>query len=184
MKAEKVLKIISSSFVRIAIILLIISVSIGCSNSSSDDPTRSDVRFTDMGDGTVIDEDSGLIWLKDADALGMENWDNAKTAAATLDEGDFDWLTDGSSEGDWRIPTQKEWEAFVDTNYFNPALSNAAGTSKWTEGDAFNNVKPRYYWSSTEFNTNVARSMSMLSGSVGYDFKDNIYYVWPVLSDN
>jgi hypothetical protein len=65
-------------------------------------------RFTDEGNGTVYDWDSGLIWLKDANAFGQRNWWDAKAAAATLDEGDFAWLTDGSSEGDWRLATKYE----------------------------------------------------------------------------
>ncbi len=101
-------------------------------------------RFSDMSDGTVKDNESGLIWLKDAscselaetDVDGKANWQTAKDAAAVLASGTCG-LTDGSSASDWRLPTKEEWEAFVDTNYLNPALSNTAGTAKWTEGNAF-----------------------------------------------
>ena len=34
-------------------------------------------RFTDNGNGTVVDNDSGLIWLKDAHCLGIMNWYDA-----------------------------------------------------------------------------------------------------------
>lgn len=141
-------------------------------------------RFEDMGDGTVRDNNSGLIWLKDANALDRQNWNNAETAAAGLDEGDFTWLTDGSSEGDWRQPTKSEWEAFVDNTYSDPTLCNAAGDRKWAEGDAFIGVQSSYYWSSTEYNTSNAWHVHMLKGSVFYNVKGGYYYVWPVRSDN
>ncbi len=65
-------------------------------------------RFKDNCNGTVTDNLSGLIWLQNAIAFGQQNWWNANAAAATLDAGDFEWLTDGSSEGDWRLPTKLE----------------------------------------------------------------------------
>ncbi len=65
-------------------------------------------RFKDNCDGTVTDNLSGFIWLQYATAFGAMNWGNANDAAATLDENDFEWLTDGSSEGNWRLPTKLE----------------------------------------------------------------------------
>ncbi len=65
-------------------------------------------RFTDEGNGTVYDWNSGLIWLQNGNAFGQRNWLAAKAEAAALDEGDFAWLTDGSSEGDWRLATKYE----------------------------------------------------------------------------
>ncbi len=141
-------------------------------------------RFSDMGDGTVRDEDSGLIWLKNANAFGDENWNNAMTSAATLDEGDFTWLTDGSSEGDWRLPTKAEWEAFVDL-YENPALSNAAGDSQWSEGDSFSSVQSGdFYWSSTGAGATQAWYMDLYVGET--DYRDTQFFnvVWPVRLDN
>ncbi len=184
MKAGKVLNIISAFFVKIAIILLMISASIGCSSSCSDYSKPYSVRFTDMGDGTVRDDDSGLIWLKDADALGMEDWDNTMKAATTLDEGDFEWLTDGSSEGDWRIPTNAEWESFVDASYYNPALCNASGKSHWSPSDAFSDVQSDAYWSSNMLDAYTIWFMSLCDGRVYADVRSRSHYVWPVRSAN
>ncbi len=124
--------------------------------------------------------------MKDANAFGYENWNNAMTAAATLDAGDFAWLTDGSSEGEWRLPTMGEWEAFVDTTYTNPALSNAAGDGKWSDGDVFNNVQTMEgYWSSTGSGTSSAWYVSMSNGNPYIGDKDErLLVVWPVRSDN
>ncbi|HOP46380.1 MAG TPA: DUF1566 domain-containing protein [Desulfobacteraceae bacterium] len=70
-------------------------------------------RFTDNGNGTVTDNMTGLIWMKNArctefyfnDTTGknQRNWNNALTAANNLSAG-YCGLTDGSSSGDWRLP--------------------------------------------------------------------------------
>jgi hypothetical protein len=138
-------------------------------------------RFTDNGNGTVTDNLTGLIWLKNANCFGTKNWDDAMDKAAALHTGECG-LTDGSSNGDWRLPTKEEWEAFIDTNYFNPALSNAAGTGKWSEGDAFNNVQCNYYWSSTPYEsyTDNAWFVNIVHGYVYDPSKSYNFYVWPV----
>ena len=138
-------------------------------------------RFVDLGDGTVRDTSTGLIWLKDANCFGIKNWDDAMDKAATLHTGECG-LTDGSSKGDWRLPTKEEWEALFDTNYYGPALSNAAGTGKWSEGDAFTNVQSRFYWTSITYASsgNVSLAVRLSNGLVSSYDKANSYYVWPV----
>jgi hypothetical protein len=116
-------------------------------------------RFTDMGNGTIRDNESGLIWLKDAscstlagvNTTGRANWDTATGAANTLAHTDpvTCGLTDTSSSGDWRLPTNAEWDAFLSHVYDSLALANTVGTRQWSEGDAFVDVFARPYWSST-----------------------------------
>ena len=36
-----------------------------------------DPRFTDNGDGTITDNLTGLMWLKDANCFGSQTWTNA-----------------------------------------------------------------------------------------------------------
>ncbi len=105
------------------------------------------------------------------------------TAAATLNDGEHG-LTDGSSEGDWRLPTKAEWQAFYDTNYSDPPLCNEAGTAQWTQGDAFIDVLSGLYWSSTEYNSLKAWFAGMNGGVMGHYNKGMWLYVWPVRSDN
>ena len=152
---------------------------IGAGKSEPNKPPNP--RFTDNNNGTVTDNRTGLIWLKNANCFGIKNWDEAIDKAAALHSGECG-LTDGSSKGDWRLPTKEEWETFIDPNYFDPALSNAAGTGKWSEGDAFNNVQSDYYWSSTTHDTftSFARNMYMYDGSVGHGLRTNSTYVWLV----
>jgi len=140
-------------------------------------------RFTDMGDGTIRDNDTGLIWLKNANCFGSKSWQDAMDAAEGLADGTCG-LTDESEAGDWRLPTTEEWKAFMSPLYDNPALVNTGGIAQWKEGDAFTGVQSQYHWSSTEYNSYVAWRVSMYNGQVGNSNKGYRYYVWPVRSDN
>ena len=62
-----------------------------------------DPRFTDNGDGTVTDNLTGLIWLKNANCFGQRTWANALSDCNNLASGSCG-LTDGSSAGDWSLP--------------------------------------------------------------------------------
>jgi hypothetical protein len=145
-----------------------------------------EVRFNDLGNGTVQDSTTGLIWLKDANCFGRMFFDAANAAAASLASGQCG-LTDGSTAGDWRLPTKEEWQAFIDTNYTNPVLSNAAGTNKWSQGDAFDNVgKHKGFWSSTTSvdSTSVVWYVNMGDGLMGKLTKRYNVTVWPVRDGN
>jgi hypothetical protein len=61
-------------------------------------------RLTDNGNGTVTDNLTGLIWMKNAIAFGIKTWADALTAANTLASGSGG-LTDGSQAGD--APAQR-----------------------------------------------------------------------------
>ncbi len=91
-------------------------------------------------------------------------------------------LTDGSKAGDWRLPNKTELERLIDFAYYGPALSNAGGTSQWSEGNPFVGVQSNYYWSGTTYShyTTYAWNVHLHNGYVNYDDKSNTYYVWPV----
>jgi Protein of unknown function (DUF1566) len=86
-------------------------------------------RFTDQSNGTVRDNLTGLIWLKLATCFGDQSWQQALDAANALASGSCG-LSDGSVAGDWRLPNIRELLSLIDFGFFNPALSNAAGTGK------------------------------------------------------
>ncbi len=140
-------------------------------------------RFKDNGNGTgtVTDKLTKLIWLKNANAFGLRTWEQALSDANTLDSG-LAGLTDGSVAGGWRLPNVKELQSLIDFAYYSPALSNAAGTSKWTSGDAFIGVQSDVYWSSTTCSGSTPDAFYMyLANSVtGYTSKTDKLYVWPV----
>ena len=142
-------------------------------------------RFTDNGDGTVTDNLTGLIWLKNANCFGTRTWGNALSDCNNLDNGTCE-LTDGSQAGDWRLPNVKELQSLIDYEYYNPALPNTDATDKWTQGEPFTNVQSNYYWSGTSYayNPTSAWNVSMYIGSVNLNSKTYYSYVWPVRSDN
>ncbi len=102
---------------------------------------------------------------------------------AGLKSGTFE-LTDGSQEGDWRLPTDAEWLEFVDRDYYDPALCNAEGNAQWTWDDIFTYVDNWRYWSRDEVGADWARYMYMVSGYMSSDNKNTINFTWPVRDDN
>jgi len=141
------------------------------------------IRFTDMGNGTIRDNDTGLIWLKDANAFGLMDWDDAMNEVASLANGQCG-LTDGSEAGDWKLPSKAEWETFYSADYDYPALVNTVGDAQWSEGDAFTEVQSNRYWSSTEYDSGFAWSAGMYYGYMAFNNKAHDGYVWAVRSDN
>jgi len=138
-------------------------------------------RFTDNDDGTVTDNFTNLIWLKDASCFGRQKWAIALSDSNNLSEGSCD-LTDGSSAGDWRLPNRNELNSLINAEYSSPAMSNAAGTAKWGEGDGFSGVQIGSYWTATTVADadNLAWSVNLNRGSINIGGKTYTNYVWPV----
>ena len=130
-------------------------------------------RFTDNSDGTVTDNLTGLIWLKDANCFLARTWNNALSDCNGLADGSCG-LTDSSSAGDWRLPNYKELFSLIDANNYSPALPS---------GNPFSNVMPNsgYHTSTTVLTqTNYAWLLYMDFGDVTFDNKIKVSYVWPV----
>ena len=130
-------------------------------------------RFTDNSNGTVTDNLSGLIWLKNTDCfINSRTWTTALNDAKRLNSGECG-LTDGSAEGAWRLPNIKELQSLVDFGQFWPALPS---------GHPFSSALPGYYWSSTTrvYDTTYAWSMGLIEGNISSDNKASGLFVWPV----
>jgi hypothetical protein len=148
-------------------------------------------RFTDNEDGTVTDNCTGLVWLKDANRFSTRNWNDALNFCNTL-AADVTSLTDGSVAGDWRLPNIRELHSLVHFGFYRPALSNTIGTSQWTEGDPFSGVVASefsdYYWSSTSYsdpnNTDYAWFVAFRDGDMYRQQKNNGSRVWCVRDGN
>ena len=141
-----------------------------------------DPRFTDNGNGTVTDNLTGLIWLKNASCF-YSTWATALSDANTLNSGECG-LTDGSVEGAWRLPNVRELHSLIYYGIYNPAVPNTAGTGQWTEGDPFTGLRAmNNYWSSTSYADDpyVAFIVHLYDGHVvGGNKQAGPYYVWPV----
>jgi len=98
-------------------------------------------RFVDNQNGTVTDNLTGLIWLKNAGCFAPTVWASALADVNQLASGACG-LTDGSTAGQWRLPNLVELESMVDVSASNPAV---------TAGSPFTNVSNGIYWSSTAY---------------------------------
>jgi Protein of unknown function (DUF1566) len=158
---------------------------INCAGTGQDGDIQAGVpfpspRFIDKRNGTVKDKLTGLTWLKNANCFGDVRQDLALALANTLARGRCD-LSDGSAAGDWRLPNIKELQSLIDFGFGKPALSNAAGTAQWTQGDAFLNLQARY-WSSTSDaqSPNDALLIMLNGGGMFGSHKTNTAPLWPV----
>lgn len=151
-------------------------------------------RFTGNGDGTVTDNLTGLVWLRDANCTetvggvakgsGFLTWPDALTWSNHLATGNCA-LNDGSHAGDWRLPNKKELASLVDLERAAPAVPNAAGSGGWTAGDPFVNLPfgtSIYLWTSTTVPDSLARAwqVDLWDGWQVSRPKTNNGYVWPV----
>jgi hypothetical protein len=141
-------------------------------------------RFTDNSNGTVTDNLTGLIWLKNANCTdtsggivrsgGTLVWADALTWSNGVANG-ICGLTDGSTAGAWRLPNITELESLVDAERSNPALPS---------GHPFTSVQSSPYWSSSSYsnNTTNAWNVGMVDGSLNGGTGKTIFslYVWPV----
>ncbi len=154
-------------------------------------------RFTDNGDGTVTDNLTDLVWLKDSyctDTVGGINngsaaltWADAITWSNGMADGSCG-LTDGSTAGDWRLPNIKEFQSLIHFGYSAPPVSNTAGTGKWSAGDPFSTIPTdfNWYWSSTTVagSTSNAWYINMTRGETDTYSKTSYLSVWPVRDGN
>ncbi|MFO1421394.1 MAG: DUF1566 domain-containing protein [Candidatus Competibacteraceae bacterium] len=138
-------------------------------------------RFTDNGNGTVTDNLTGLVWLKNVGCTGTMTWSAARTWAAALAAGSCG-LSDGSTAGQWRLPTIKELSSLIHAGVGSPAVPNSAGTGRWQEGDPFAGVQSNAYWSSTTYvpDSSYAWDAYLADGNVSAISKTSSYYAWPV----
>ncbi len=94
---------------------------IDCPGTGQDGDVRAgggnwpEARFTDNNDGTLTDNLTGLVWLRNANCNGYIYWDDALTWAKTLADGACG-LTDGSAAGGWRLPNILELESLVNVD--------------------------------------------------------------------
>ena len=156
-------------------------------DGSIDEVGCTEPRFTDMEDGTIRDNNSGLFWLKNANEFSSMSWVDASSMASTLSSGEHG-LEDGSIDGDWRLPTLSEWAAFLSPGvYSDPALTNTLGDAKWSEGDAFVGVPTTpyaFHWTSTYQANEYYKIVMINNGYSTQAYKYDSQMVWPVRSGN
>ena len=130
------------------------------------------LRFTDNNDGTVTDNMTGLIWLRNANCFDQKLWSEALSDCNSLANG-ICGLTDGSSPGDWHLANIKELQSLIDFGNTSPALPS---------DHLFTDIQPGWYWSGTPCAglTDDVWVVNMASGFTGYFNKPSSIHVWPV----
>ncbi len=167
-------------------------------------PDHSGNIYVNCGNGTVTDNRTGLVWLADANCLGLVTWYEAMEFVAGLKDiqpadsaaaADDCGLSDGSSSGEWRLPSLDEWEAMVADavalGCSDPPITYDDGTLCWSTicglvgvRCSFSDVEPFFYWSSTTRaeNPGNAWAVSMFDGRVAAGVKLSNGAVWLVRS--
>jgi hypothetical protein len=145
-------------------------------------------RFTDLGNGTITDNLTGLTWTKDANGPGpisctpatTKTWQGALNYIKCLNTNSY------LGHNDWRLPNRKELFSLIDRSKYSPALPT---------GHPFQRVQSNsfleQYWSSTTRadGASSAFTVSMADGSVDYGDKSHSYtvsrhlYVWPIRTE-
>lgn len=129
------------------------------------------LSYTDNGDGTITDNNTGLMWEKKDDSGGLHDKDNVyRWSGNGTQETIGDWLDDVNAEGGtgyaghngWRIPNIKELQSLVD---YSIPIPFPGPTINATFGPTVESS----YWSSTSyaFNPSDAWNVSFLDGFVG-----------------
>lgn len=152
---------------------------IPCAGTGQDGDIRAGVqtpgpRFTEEGDGMVLDNMTGLLWLKNGNCvntnypelsndLGKVSWQMALDFVAGVNTGTYYCGTDAVG---WRLPNVRELLSLIDYE------------SVWGRGSAlphpFQNVASNY-WSSTTGPSNAAYAVDLVKGQSNHRQKNLPY---------
>ncbi len=129
-------------------------------------------RLVDHNDGTVTDNLTALMWMRDADtANGSMTWQEALDHVDSLNNQQY------LGYEDWRLPNRKELLSLVDFAGFQPALP---------DNHPFINVAGPYsggYWTSTTCGNSASYAWNISltwGGDIEVYGKTSQLFVWPV----
>jgi hypothetical protein len=102
-------------------------------------------NFEDLGDGTILDKATGLMWSQDDSQKGM-NWEAALAWAQQMNAENY------LGYSDWRLPNAKELQSIVDYNVSpqhdgKAAISTLFNSTTITVEDGSQNYP--FFWTST-----------------------------------
>lgn len=125
-------------------------------------------RYTDTGNGTAIDNLTGLEWVK-APALLAGNASTKDWNTAVL----FCSFLSYAGTNDWRLPSHKELFSMIDFGQSTPPLPS---------GHPFSGIVIDDYWTGSthpSFSTHAGATF-MTDGSTAHKLKTSSQRVWPV----
>jgi hypothetical protein len=155
------------------------------------------LSYVDNGDGTITDNNTGLMWEKQDDSGGIHDKDNRYTWSTETENTEnmdgtmvtvfLDTLNDVAGGGascfaghcDWRIPNGRELDSIVDWEVLSPSidpifhqLETCTGCTDVTLATC-SCTASSFYWSSTTFAAQPrdAWAVGFSNGSVTVNFK-------------
>ena len=141
------------------------------------------LSYTDNGDGTITDNNTGLMWEKKSDDGSIHDrdttytWDDAFAVhvAGLNAGGGFGGYTD------WRLPDAKELQSIVDYERVNPSIDPAfnTGCAPACTVTTCSCTGSSYYWSSTSVAFNLLNAWRVFfnGGTVSALNKSNVTFV-------
>ena len=131
-------------------------------------------RFTAQANtNQILDNLTGLIWMRDADLFGVTNWLAALSICNNLDYG---------GKTDWRLPNRREMQSILTVGFNGPSIPNTAGTGKWTANQPFATIRSGKYWNSTTYSgdSNNAWLNNLSTGGGSQEDKSSANYFWAI----
>ena len=160
------------------IVIFALVIAMGKKEDLKEKPAFNGPRFTDNNNGTVKDNSTGLIWLKDANCFGKMTWQSALNTVSDFNANPTsyncaDYDENNPPYNDWRLPNVIELHSQTDFSRYGPAISSS---------HPFVNVDGiGYYWSSsTLFTFSYARNIYKWNGDLSARTKTSNFYNWPV----
>lgn len=157
-------------------------MSIACTGTGQDGDTLAGapLSYTDNGDGTITDNNTGLMWEKKTNCstpdttadphcyLNTYTWQQALDYVAALNNECF------AGHCDWRLSNVKELQSIVNYQQYSPAVSSAFNDC--ANGSC---TSSSYYWSSSSYayNPNSASFVYFYDGNVYASYKNGNGYV-------
>ena len=137
-------------------------------DDASYQPAISSPSFAVNGNGTTIDNVTGLMWVSSSSAT-MYNWQTALSSCAGITAGSLNFGSGYAGYTDWRLPNVRELMSIVDYGLYAPAINSVAFPATRV-------ATP--YWTSTTYrpsvnnavvvNFNTGGVMSLMKTASGY----------------
>jgi len=116
-------------------------------------------RFTDNGDGTVTDENTKMMWIKDPSHAGIGEiytWNGALDAPESFSYAGYD---------DWQLPTVEQLSILRNAGEADPKI------------DSEFICESAKYWVSSEYDGTNAFAVNFENGELGKSEKSNKHYI-------
>jgi len=161
---------------------------------------NSEAALYDRGNGMIYDDVLGITWLEDANYAKTSGYRDDDNGMMTWDEA-MAWADQLNYKGytDWRLPITP-FDSFNSSAGFNITSSemgymyyvnlNEVSQDGIDQMSFFNDIVPRFYWSSTQYDNNHAWGFNFQNGAQGLeDFSSTnsngvtvytIAYAWAV----